>query len=71
MTLTEIKEEIPKLTLAEQMELAEMLHASFDEEEDEFDKAIRADMSAQGPLWQMGQRALEEFKRGETLPGFP
>jgi len=27
MTLTEIKEEIPKFTLAEQMELAEMLHA--------------------------------------------
>jgi len=70
MTLAEIKAEVPKLTVEEQMELAEMLHA-LNDDDDEFDAQIRADIKARGPLYQLGEKALEEFRRGETLPGFP
>ena len=70
MTLAEIKEEIPKLTIEEQMELAEMLH-SLTDDDDEFDAQIRADIKARGPLYQLGEKALDEFRRGETLPDWP
>jgi len=71
MTLTEIKAEIPKLTLAEQMELAETLHGALDADEDALDAQIRADIEARGPLYQMGQKALVKLRRGECLPGWP
>ena len=72
MTLVEIKEEVPKLTFEEQMELMAMLHSlTGDDDDDEFDAAIRADMKNHGPLYQMGEKAREEFRRGETLPGWP
>jgi len=70
MTFTEIKEEVPKLTLEEKMELAEIL-LPVTEEDDAFDAAIRADIEAEGPLFQLGEKALAKFKRGECLPGFP
>ena len=71
MTLLEIKEELPKLTLAEQMELIEALHSLGIGEApgttyDAWDLQMVEDAKPGGVLHRLGQEALEEYRRGET-----
>jgi len=67
MTLLDIKEEIPKLSFEEQMELTALLRSLTDADEDEaFDAAIREDIKNHGPLYRLGEEAREELRRGET-----
>ena len=73
MTLTEIIEEIPRLSLGEQLKLADALAATEALAADNalWDEQIRKDIETGGPLYQLGEEALEELRRGECLPGFP
>ena len=67
MTLMEIKAGLPKLTLEEKFELASALAADEALAADNalWDAQIREDMETSGPLYQLGQEALEALKRGE------
>ena len=74
MTLTEIKAELPKLTREEKLELAELLAAADEAAPADnalWDAQLREDIATGGPLFQLGEEALEELRRGESLPGFP
>jgi len=62
MTLTEIKEEIPRLTLEEKFELAEALDLGFDA----WDLQMRQDCKPGGKLDQLCKKADAEYARGET-----
>ena len=68
MTMTEIKTEVlPTLTLEEKFDLAEALDLGFDA----WDLQMREDCKPGGKLDQLCKKALEEHRRGETLPGWP
>jgi len=65
MTLAEIKEEvIPKLTLAEKKELADMLAAEADDAL--WVAQMREDAKPGGKLARMGEEAWAAHERGET-----
>jgi len=70
MTLTEIKQEIPLLTLSERLKLIRWLAADVDVETEEakadaWDAQIRKDMKA-GRLDFLFEEADAEYARGET-----
>jgi hypothetical protein len=85
MTLTEIKEEIPLLTLAEKLRLMRWLATDVEAEgsnEDTIDEAeiaaeerwheqLREDFRTGGPMSKLAAKAREEHRRGKTLPGWP
>ena len=86
MTLAEIKEEIPLLTLEEKLELAKLLaeftgeednsgEDSIDEEEiaaeERWFEQVREDFRTGGPLSQSATRVREEHRLGKTLPDWP
>ena len=63
MTLAEIKTEVlPKLTLEEKAELARAMGLEYDA----WDLQMIKDCKPGGVLHQLGEEALEEYKRGET-----
>jgi len=80
MTLLEIKEEVlPKLTPAEKLELARAIAADGELSDEEalaadnalWDAQLREDIATEGPMFQLGEEALAELRRGESPPGFP
>jgi len=73
MTLTEIKEEIPLLTLAEKLKLMRWLATDVDEEaggeageDDAWDLQMREDCKPGGKLDALCKKADAEYARGET-----
>ena len=73
MTLMEIKAELPKLTVEEQMELAAALQElnSGADSLDAWDLQMREDCKPGGKLDRMFKETQAKFERGECLPGFP
>ncbi|MDR0901222.1 MAG: hypothetical protein LBM92_00435 [Opitutaceae bacterium] len=67
MTMTEIKAEIPRLTLREKLELAREL----DVDGALWDAQMLEDSKPGGKLRGLAEEALAEHKRGETLPDCP
>ena len=67
MTLTEIKAEIPKLTLEEKAELVRAIGWQYDE----WDLQMIEDGKPGGKLARLREEALAEHRRGESLPDWP
>ena len=76
MTLMEMKERVPLLTLAEKLKLMRWLATDVDEEvtsetdideaeEERWDAQLRQDFQTGGPMSKLRDKAVAEYERGE------
>jgi hypothetical protein len=66
MTLTEIKEEIPLMTLADRLKLARWLIDDATDNDEAWDAQIDEDCKPGGKLAKLRDEAIAEDERGET-----